>query len=168
MQFCFASLYRVARVVASAVHWPTPSPTLKLSLDAIDSYGLEVGRPNTVAVLSQALLDRGEAEGGSGSSFTRQGSVIDDGGTYAQTGLFESAHASGWRTTTRRSARRARRARLGSLEALGIRNPLSRRGAPWRHSPPSVSTGETTLSGTRTTELDLARQWGRPVSSANL
>ena len=162
MQFCFASLYR-ARVSLLRGSLADAVADAQLSLDAIDSYGLEVGRLNTVAVLSQALLDRGEAEE-AGSSFRRRGRE-DDGDT-AQTGLFEVRAR--LRLADDPAGALNELIELGRfLEALGIRNPLFRRGVPWRHSPPSVSTGETTRSGTRT-RISISHDCGaRPVSSAS-
>jgi DNA-binding CsgD family transcriptional regulator len=159
MQFCFASLYR-ARVSLLRGSLADAIADAQLSLDAIDSYGLEVGRPNTVAVLSQALLDRGDAdEARKHVSAAGVGTTME---SYAQTGLFE----------VRARLRLADDDPAGALdelvelgrflEALGIRNPAL---SSWRSLAALASLGldrrDDALRYAHV-NLDLARQWGSP------
>ena len=159
MQFCFASLYR-ARVSLLRGSLADAIADAQLSLDAIDSYGLEVGRPNTVAVLSQALLDRGDAD--EARKLVQRGRGRDDDGDIAQTGLFE----------VRARLRLADDDPAGALdelvelgrflEALGIRNPAL---SSWRSLAALASLGldrrDDALRYAHV-DLDLARQWGSP------
>jgi class 3 adenylate cyclase/DNA-binding CsgD family transcriptional regulator/tetratricopeptide (TPR) repeat protein len=159
MQFCFASLYR-ARVSLLRGSLADAIADAQLSLDAIDSYGLEVGRPNTVAVLSQALLDRGDAD--EARTLVHAAGVGTTMETYAQTGLFE----------VRARLRLADDDPAGALDELvelgrflvplGIRNPAL---SSWRSLAALASLGldrrDDALRFAHM-DLDLARQWGSP------
>ena len=159
MQFCFASLYR-ARVSLLRGSLADAIADAQLSLDAIDSYGLEVGRPNTVAVLSQALLDRGDAD--EARKLVHAAGVGTTMETYAQTGLFE-VRARLRLADDDPAGALVELVELGRfLEALGIRNPAL---SSWRSLAALASLGLDRRDDALRyayVDLDLARQWGSP------
>jgi class 3 adenylate cyclase/DNA-binding CsgD family transcriptional regulator len=157
--FCFASLYR-ARVSFLRGSLADAAAEVELCLDAIDLHGLEVGRPNAVAVLSQVLMDRGESD--DARKLVQAAGVGPTMETYAQTGLFEV------RARMRLAAGDHARALAdlvelgGFLGALGIRNPAL---SSWRSLAALASLGlgrKDEALRYAGAELDLSREWGSP------
>ena len=158
-QFCFASQYR-SRVSLLRGSLSDAVADAHLSLDAIDLHGLEVGRRNAVAMLSHALLERGDVLAAREHVHTAElGATME---TYAYTALFEVRAR--LRLAEGDHARAlAELTELGRfLDSLGIRNPAL---SAWRSVAALASLG----LGRRAEalryayeELALSRQWGSP------
>ena len=156
---CFASMYR-ARISFLRGALDDAAADADLCLNAIDLHGLEVGRPNAVAVLAMTLLERGDLD--AARELVHSAPIGPTIESYAQTGLFEV------RARLRLAEDDAARAlddltSLGSfLERLGIQNPAL---SAWRSLMAlallSLGRRDEALASAHE-ELALSRRWGSP------
>lgn len=157
--FCFASLYR-ARVALLRGQLADAIADAQLSLDAIDLHGLDVGRPNAVAVLAHALVERGDLD--AARELVQAAGVGTTIETYAQSGLFEARARLRLAEADPSGSLAALRELDRLLGSLGIRNPAL---SSWRSLAALACLGlgrrdEAILHAND--EVALSREWGSP------